>query len=109
MPGLEKLQTAIFHVGDFSPHKFELEPVTVMRTTKQDGLIHELHSHLTILENRLYNVLSFGIAVFDGDIVRLVAMLAVGIQVLTILPLTFGNQEVCRVENRLAGSIIFFQ
>ncbi len=109
MPGLKKLETAILHVGDFPPHKLEFEPVTMMRTTKQDGLIHELHSHLTILENRLHNVLRFGIAIFDGDIVRLVTMLAVGIQVLFVLPLTFGNQKVGRIENRLTGSIIFFQ
>ena len=109
MRGLEKLESAELHVRDIPPQQFDLKPVARVRAPEQHGLVFELHALLTILENRLDDVLGFCISVFDGNVSRRRPLAATREQVFAILTLTVGDQAIRAVENGLGRTVVFFE
>ena len=64
---------------------------------------------LAIAQNRLDHELCFRVRIFHSDIGRFGAVSALRKQVLFVLPLAFGDQQVGGVENRLSRTIVLLQ
>jgi hypothetical protein len=106
---LEKLQPAILDVGNVPSDQLKLEPVTMVRPAKEDGLIAKLHSLFAIRQDRFNNELRFCFAVFDSNVAGFCTLLFCREQVLPVLPLAFCNKAVCAIENLLRRTVIFLE
>ena len=109
MAGLQKLETAVFHVRDVAPYQLEFKAIAVVRTAEKYCLIHEPHTLFTIGKNCRNDVFGFGITVLDRYIGWFAAALLFRKQILLVLPLTLGDQAIGAVENRLRRPVILLK
>ena len=109
MRRLQELQATVLDVGNVAAHKFQLEPVAVVRAAKQHRLFLEGHPQFTIPENLGNDILGLGIAVFDSHVLWLTAIAALRKQVLAVLPLAFRDQAIRAIQYRLRRAIVLLE
>ena len=107
--GLQESQSAELDVGDVGPHQLDLEPVAVVRTAKQHCLAPQQRARLAALQHTLHDIVRLLAVVQHGDEPRPCAAAARCSERLPVPAIGARDQGICRIQQRLAGTVIALQ